>query len=109
MELFENLWVVLVTFERMGGVSNDILSSGIERASGYMGVLAETEWEARTTLEQELKDINLKLVETDDFCSVNSIGEISELDEHLAYNVERWEDGCDAAWGTIHESYGIAC
>ena len=112
MKKFKNVWVVLATFERMLEVPNNILSSGIHRASGYMAVSAKTEWDVRTTLESELKDINLRLIETDDFCVVRSIDEVSEFDKHLAHNInniEQWKKGNEAVWGMIHESYGIAC
>ncbi len=112
MKKFKNVWVVRVTFERMLGVSNDILSSEMHRASGYMAVSAETEWDVRTTLESELKDINLRLIETDNFCAVHSIDEVVGFDKHLAHNInkiEQWKKGNEAVWGMIHESYGIAC
>ncbi len=108
-EFEDTIWVVFATFELVEGMPNEILSPEIQRASGYMAVKADTEWDVRKTLESELKDINLKLVETDEFCTVNSVYDVLDFDEHLAYNVERWEEGCDAAWGTIYESYGIAC
>lgn len=96
------IWVVFVTFERTD-VPNEILDDESLGACGWMAVEAETEKEAYAHLKAGLAQENLKLIEAEDFDIVGADDDISELDEHLALNVENWEDGKKTVWGSIYE------
>ena len=53
-------------------------------------------------LRNDLSEIGLKLIEVEDIQELPSLELAYELDNHLAYNMERWEVGKKTVWGTIH-------
>ncbi|HJS11120.1 hypothetical protein [Sphingopyxis sp.] len=94
-------WVALITFER-GEREQEILPDSAQGACGWMIALAPDEDSARALLVSDLEHHALRVLEICDEQEVFDLGEIEDIDEHLAANFASIEPGKRTVWGTIH-------
>jgi hypothetical protein len=94
-------WVALVTFERTQA-DQDILPDSAQGACGWMACLSANEEAVRATIDRNLGDVGLRLLEVDRLSELIDEDEAAEIDEHLGANLKALEVGKLTVWGTIH-------
>lgn len=67
-----------------------------------MAVLAEDHDSAVQNLRASLHEKKLIVSEVEDIEPFDVQNPPHDLDEHLAQNILRWEDGRSTVWGTLH-------
>ena len=95
-----NIFIALVSFYR-GEDLFDMLPDGAGGACGWMGIKAKSDENVRFALDKELKEIGLELFDVEEVTEVVTSEEVKMYDEHLALNMEDWNDKT-TCWGTLH-------
>lgn len=97
----ERIYIGLATFAKGSDVLN-ALSSEHEGAAGWMAGRARSEDHFADLLRSGLVAVGFLRIEIEDIRELENIADARQFDEHLAYNMERWEPGKLWVWGTLY-------
>src|SRR3546814_9796202 len=96
-------WAALVTFER-GEAPQEILPAEAQGACGWMGAVASDDEAAHRLLVRDLEFLGIRVLEISDLQEIFEIGELENLDKHLAENFNLIEPSKKTVWGTDRKS-----
>jgi len=83
-------------------LTNIILPDEVQGAGGYMAVKCASEKNIWDKFSEELRQVDLRLLDVENIEEFVSISQVAEIDEHLSKNIENWQAGKATVWGTIH-------